>query len=159
MEIDYVVCPKCGAGNLASDTACVTCGTLLHQQPAIQNLTCPFCRTLVEGTDFFCPICGKKIREKPLSSSSLTQIGTYLVSFFLPPLGLWPAWKYLRQSDPQRKQIGILAILLTLVGIGVSIVIAISLVNQITAQINLIILKTDMLFKNVVLGCPNKSII
>lgn len=77
--------------------------------------TCPSCHTALPQNSFFCFQCGKKIKEPPVSTTILRQIGLYLLSFFLPPLGLWPAVKYLRQDDQKAKIIGIVCIILTIV--------------------------------------------
>jgi len=60
-------------------------------------------------------------QEKPLSTSLTKQLLIYLLSVSLPPLGLWPAVRYLRQKDEKAKKIGLVAILLTLVSIAVTI--------------------------------------
>jgi hypothetical protein len=82
---------------------------------------CPFCKTNLSSVDFFCPVCGKKLKEKPQSTSLTKQILIYLLSAFLPPLGIWPALKYLRQPDEKSKKIGMIAISLTIISIIFSI--------------------------------------
>lgn len=42
------------------------------------------------------------------------QIGLYLLSFFLPPLGLFPGIKYLRRGDEHARHVGLVAIFLTI---------------------------------------------
>ncbi len=83
--------------------------------------TCPHCQSNISSTDFFCPVCGKKLKEKPLSTSTTKQILIYLLSILLPPLGIWPAIKYLRQSDEKSKKIGIAAIILTVISLVITI--------------------------------------
>lgn len=83
--------------------------------------TCPYCKANVPSSDFFCPACGKKLKEKPPSTSTSRQILIYLLSVFLPPLGIWPAIKYLRQSDEKSKKIGLAAIILTVISIVITI--------------------------------------
>jgi len=82
---------------------------------------CPSCKNPVVGEVYFCPNCGHKLVDKPLSTTVVKQIGIYALSFFLPPLGLWPAFKYLRQADRKAKQIGAAAIIITLVSVIISI--------------------------------------
>lgn len=85
------------------------------------QLICPHCKSNVSLLDFFCPVCGKKLKEKPLSTSLSKQLLIYLLSTLLPPLGLWPAVKYLRQPDEKSKKIGITAIILTVISIILTI--------------------------------------
>ncbi len=91
---------------------------------------------VVLPTDYFCPHCSKKIRDKPLSASFGSQIKIYLISFLLPPLGLWPAFKYLRQPDQKFKTIGAVAIALTFASILISALFIIRGINQINEAVN-----------------------
>jgi|SRR6185369_2931798 len=87
-----------------------------------KNLTaCPSCSLPVLADFYYCPNCSKQLRSKPIKVSALKQIGVYLLSFFLAPLGLYPAFKYLRQPDPKTKMIGWIAVILTFVGISITI--------------------------------------
>ena len=97
---------------------------------------CPFCAKPVTAEDYFCPHCGKKIRDKPLSTTLLTQFGIYALSFFLPPLGLWPAFRYLRQSDQAHKRIGWIAIGLTIITVVLTSIITVGIMNSINATVN-----------------------
>ena len=99
------------------------------------NQSCPSCRTVTSAMSFFCPNCGKKLREKPLSTSVLRQIGIYLFSILLPPLGLWHGITYLLQKDRKAKIIGGVAILLTLVSTVITIWLAAELMNTIYRRI------------------------
>ena len=94
------------------------------------QLNCSHCKEVISPSDFFCPSCGKKIKDKPLSTTIGRQIYIYLLSLLLPPLGLWPAFKYLRQPDEKAKKIGIIAVLLTIISIVVSSWFAISFTNS-----------------------------
>ena len=71
--------------------------------------------------DIFCPACGKKLKRSDLSTGIQKQIGVYLLSFFLPPFGLFPAIKYLRQADSKSKKIGVIALVLTVISILITI--------------------------------------
>ena len=82
---------------------------------------CPVCHIQIPAADYFCPNCGKELHEKPLSTSVGKQIGIYLTSFFLPPLGLWPGIKYLRQKDQKAQVVGIIAVFLTILSIGLAV--------------------------------------
>jgi hypothetical protein len=68
--------------------------------------TCIYCKGNISLSDYFCPHCGKKVKEKLLPTTLIRQILVYLLSVFLPPLGIWPAIKYLRQGDKKSITIG-----------------------------------------------------
>jgi len=85
------------------------------------QIACPYCKRNVSSLDYFCPNCGKKIKEKPLSTSLTKQSLIYLLSAFLPPMGIWPAIKYLRQPDKKSKKIGLIAIILTVASIVITL--------------------------------------
>jgi hypothetical protein len=104
-------------------------------QPAAQ-IICPFCSTLVDTTAFFCSVCGKNVKEKPLSTGILTQIGLYLVSVFLPPLFLGLTIKYLKSKDPKAKQVGMISLGLTVITLIVVIWLSISVAKNLTRTIN-----------------------
>jgi uncharacterized membrane protein YvbJ len=76
---------------------------------------CPHCKGSTSPSDIFCPTCGKKLKDAAPSISLISQILIYSLSFFLPPLGLWPGIKYLKQSDQKSKKIGWAAIILTVI--------------------------------------------
>ncbi len=100
---------------------------------------CPVCRNSIDLTDFFCRACGAKLKEKPPSISLFKQLSLYALSFLLPPFGLIPAIKYLRQEDSKSKQVGIIAIVLTVISLIVSIMLIFNFMNTysqaITGQI------------------------
>ena len=87
--------------------------TVNYTEPSAQ--TCPQCHQAVSPTDVFCPHCGKQLKEAELKISLITQLWIYFVSLFLPPLGFWPGIKYYRNSDPKAQQIGMIAIILSVV--------------------------------------------
>lgn len=100
------------------------------------NFPCPNCKLPVLTNFYFCPNCAKSLRPKPLSVSVGKQIGIYLLSVLLPPLGLWPAFKYLKQEDDKAKIVGLVAIVLTIISTIVTIYFAVGLFNQLNQQIN-----------------------
>lgn len=104
----------------------------------MQNFTtkCPKCQTENPIDSNFCLNCGFKLKEPSLSSSLWKQASIYLISFFLPPFGLVPAFKYLRQNDPKLKNIGLIAICLTLLSIFISISLGITLFNELNTEVN-----------------------
>ena len=83
--------------------------------------TCPNCKNQVLPIDIFCPTCGKKLKNGESSLGIQKQIGLYLLSFFLPPFGLFPAIQYLRQADSKSKTIGAIALALTVISILITI--------------------------------------
>jgi hypothetical protein len=69
----------------------------------------------------YCHNCGNPLRAKPPATSVSRQLIVYLISFFLAPLGLWFAWKYLKQDDQTSKTIGAVAIILTIAAVALAI--------------------------------------
>ncbi len=98
-------------------------------------LTCSFCHQPIQPTFFFCPNCGKEAKPKPLNISALTQLGIYALSLLLPPLGLWPGMKYLREPNQSSKLVGIIAILLTIISLIVTFYLAAQLANTVNQQV------------------------
>lgn len=82
---------------------------------------CKNCKTLLYPIYNFCPTCGLKIKDPVITVSVAKQIGVYLLSFFLPPLGLWPGIKYLRQGSEKVKMVGIIAVVLTVLSVIISL--------------------------------------
>ena len=98
--------------------------------------TCLNCKGNISLSDYFCPSCGKKLKEKPLSTTFLKQLLIYFVSFFLPPLGIWPAIKYLRQSDEKLKRIGLAALVLTIISTLITSWLIFSLINSLNKELS-----------------------
>ena len=94
-----------------------------------QALTCPKCATSAPQESFFCSHCGHKLKEPPLSTTVLRQIGIYLLSFFLPPLGLMPGIRYLRQPSYKANFIGFACIGLTVISIAITIWASLGFIN------------------------------
>jgi len=97
---------------------------------------CPQCKGNVSSLDFFCPNCGKKLKEPPLSTTLLKQTLIYALSLFLPPAGVWPAIKYLRQPDEKSKRVGIIALLFTVISIILTIWLSMGFLNSFTKRLN-----------------------
>lgn len=102
----------------------------------MDQVSCPSCQYPILGTNYFCPNCGKKLKDPPVKTGLGNQIGIYLVSILLPPMGLWPGIKYLRQNDKKAKIIGSIAIVITVLSLVVSTVATINFVNQINNSVN-----------------------
>ena len=98
--------------------------------------TCVYCKANISESDSFCPNCGKELKENPLSTTFLKQLLIYSVSFFLPPLGIWPGIKYLRQSDEKSKKIGLAAIFLTIISIVITSWLTIGLINSFNKELS-----------------------
>jgi len=94
--------------------------------------TCPYCQGSISSADYFCPSCGKKLKEKPLATTFGKQLMIYLISVFLPPLGILPAIKYLRQPDAKSKKIGLVTLVLTIISVIVTTWLTIGLVNSLS---------------------------
>jgi hypothetical protein len=97
---------------------------------------CPQCHQPIQPDWYFCPNCGKNLQAKPRSTTVLTQIGIYALSVFLPPLGLWPGIQYLREESPKAKQIGMIAIALTVVSTIVTVWITFAFIQSYISSIN-----------------------
>ncbi len=102
---------------------------------SLMEATCPFCRQAVPGTANFCPFCGRQLRYKPLETTIYRQALVYLVSFFLPPFGLWYARKYLKQSDRRSKRAGWAAVILTVLSLVLTLWAAKLLMDAVNQQI------------------------
>ncbi len=98
---------------------------------------CKYCHFPLSDTYFFCPNCGKKAKEPPLSTQLGKQISLYALSLFVPPFGLWPAIKYLNQGDEKSKRIGLIAFILSIIGIIGTIWITMDYVDQANKAVNL----------------------
>ncbi len=100
--------------------------------------TCPTCHAPVSATENFCPRCGAKLKEPPLSTSAGRQAFIYLISFSLAPFGLAYAFKYLKQSNPKARRVGIVVIVLTILAIALMIWIANAFTNWEYQSINVL---------------------
>lgn len=71
-----------------------------------------------------------------LSTTVVKQIVIYLVSFFLPPFGLFWVFKYLRSDDEKARKIGLIAVVLTLVSLILTLWISKNFIDNATQSIN-----------------------
>lgn len=99
-------------------------------------LICPKCHQPVAFDDYFCPNCGTKLKVAPPATTLSKQIEVYLISLLLPPLGLFPAVNYLRQSDQKSKKIGYIAIAITIFSIIVTTIYVLNLYKSFSAGLN-----------------------
>lgn len=102
----------------------------------MDQAACPKCHLPVLPVFYFCPNCGKNLRPKPLSTSTGKQIGIYLLSFFLPPLGLWPGIRYLFQKSGKAKVVGVIAVLLTMISVLIMLQLVMGMVDQFNQQLS-----------------------
>ncbi len=86
--------------------------------------TCPRCHAPVRPTDYYCYNCGKKLRMTPPSLRIESLVTLFLVSIFLPPLGILMGWPYLREKDWTRRIIGTAAVLANILATFVAIKLA-----------------------------------
>lgn len=92
-------------------------------EPTIQN-QCPKCGTAISGNEYFCPNCGQALKSKPADTGIPKQILIYLISFFLVPFGLGYVFTYMGQPDKKARTIGTVALILTILAIGLTIFLA-----------------------------------
>lgn len=102
-----------------------------------KEIICNICHTKNPSTFYFCPNCGRELQKKPLSTSIFKQLGIYLLSIALPPLGLWPGIKYLRGKTTAEKLIGTTAIILTLIVSVVTIWYTMILISDFQSILNM----------------------
>ncbi|OGH24721.1 MAG: hypothetical protein A3B47_00635 [Candidatus Levybacteria bacterium RIFCSPLOWO2_01_FULL_39_24] len=100
------------------------------------QLNCPNCKQNIATSDYFCPNCGKKLKDKPLSTTIARQIFVYSFSLLLPPLGLWPAIRYLKQESDKARMIGFIAIVLTIISTAVELWLGLGFINTFNQQFN-----------------------
>ena len=79
---------------------------------------------------------GKIGESETIQVGLLKQIFIYLGSLFLPPLGLWWGFKYLKQKNPDVKRIGYLAVLLTVISLVLTVWLSFNLVNTLNQSFN-----------------------
>jgi hypothetical protein len=97
---------------------------------------CPKCRSVILPNTNFCPSCGFKVKDPAVVMTLTKQVGLYLVSFLLPPLGLWPGIKYLKNPDEKIRHVGLIAIFLTVFSIIISIWAYVGFIKTINKTLN-----------------------
>lgn len=97
---------------------------------------CPGCKTLNESANKFCANCGKQLKEITLATNPSKQVIIYLISFFLAPLGLWWAVKYIRSNDTKAKKIGWVCVVLTVISILLSFTVVGAIAGSVNSQLN-----------------------
>lgn len=97
---------------------------------------CSSCNLPIQDNFYFCPNCGKKLKEKPLSTSIGKQIVIYTISFIIPPSGFWYGFKYISQQGKNRKIIGILSIVITLISSIISVYLFKNFIDNINIELS-----------------------
>ncbi len=77
-----------------------------------------------------------QLTNKTLSTAVGKQIFIYALSFLLPPLGLWPGIKYLKQKDEKSRMIGFIVIVLTIISTAITIWFTLGFINTFNQSIN-----------------------
>lgn len=95
---------------------------------------CPHCKSAIPQGVNFCPNCGHQIREPKLTTGK--KIGLYIFSILVPPFGIIPAIRYLRNSDPSTKKVGTILLVLSILSFAVNLWIGIYFMNTLNATIN-----------------------
>lgn len=96
---------------------------------------CPSCGSITAPDDVFCGHCGFQLNRQ-VKIGIGKQIWIYFVALFLPPFGLIWTWKYLRGTNPQAKRIGWMALILTIVGILLTIWATAGFLSSVQNQMN-----------------------
>lgn len=87
----------------------------------IPSVSCPSCKLPVLSEFYYCPNCGKQQRAKPIEVSAGKQVGVYLLGFFMPPLAIPFALRYIKQPNKKTRIIGMAVLSLVIVSIGLSL--------------------------------------
>jgi len=98
--------------------------------------TCKYCAYPISKESFYCPHCGKKLREKPASLGILSLLLLFVLSTFLPPLGLGMTIRYIKAEDKTAKIVGWISLVLTISAIFITILLAKSMFEDLNQQIN-----------------------
>ena len=96
---------------------------------------CKKCKAAILESYSFCPSCGIKVKDV-CDISVGKQIGLYLLSVFLPPLGLFPGLRYLKNENETAKHIGLILIFLTILSSIISVWMFFGVINTINKTIN-----------------------
>ena len=96
------------------------------------NNVCKYCKNPIMETFYFCPNCGKKLKEPPFKFSWGKTIAIVLESVLLPPLGLFPGFRYLRMKEAGAKTLGAIAIILTIVSSVLATIYFMNFINNLS---------------------------
>lgn len=102
----------------------------------MEQKVCEVCHQPIQETFYFCPNCGKKLKEAPLSTSTVKQLGLYIFSLLLPPLGLFPGFRYLRQKNKKARLVGVVILFITIVSTVVTMWLTLQVVNSFNKSVD-----------------------
>lgn len=97
---------------------------------------CPVCHLPMKPEYYFCYNCGKNLRPAPLSTTILKQLGLYVGSVVLMPLGLIWGLRYIKESSVKGKLIGWACIVITIVSFLIISVFLFNTIQQVNEQVN-----------------------
>ena len=97
---------------------------------------CPKCKSAVPADAYFCPNCGNQLKAKPSDTILLKKIYVYCVSLFLPPFGLWYAWKYFKYGDYESRKIGWISVILTIISVIITLWLTAGFINSVYQSLN-----------------------
>ncbi len=100
------------------------------------NSVCPVCHRSALPEYYFCPNCGKNLKPVPLSTTVLKQLGLYIGSVVLMPLGLIWGLRYLKESTLKAKLIGWACIVITIVSFVIISVVLFNTIREVNEQVN-----------------------
>lgn len=96
-------------------------------------IECPACHAGVAPDAIFCPHCGRKLREELTVWKIISAV---FIGLFLPPLGFFTGFRYLKSKDERTRQVGILAIGLTIISLVFTSILTVKFMGEVNSQIN-----------------------
>lgn len=81
---------------------------------------CTSCSKLVTSPGKFCPFCGQPNIEQEVGVSNGEKIRIYVLSFVLAPLGLYWFFKFLKSDDKEKRKVGNIALIITILTLGIT---------------------------------------
>ena len=100
------------------------------------NSVCPVCHIPVLPDYYFCYNCGKNLKPVPLSTTVIKQVGLYLGSIVLFPLGLIWGLRYIKETSLKAKLVGWVCILISIVTFAVVSMVLFTTIREVNEQVN-----------------------
>ncbi len=100
------------------------------------KLVCPFCHQPIEAGVSQCPFCGHSLQLSPPPISVFKQLAIFTGSFFLPPMGFFWGVRFLKKPDRLSKNVGIIAIILTVFSLYLTILLTVKFVQDFNQQVS-----------------------
>ncbi len=102
-----------------------------------QGFICPKCSTIAIPGSKFCANCGTMLIDPALEKVGVgKQIWIYFVSIVAPPLGLIWFFKFIGSKSGQKRLVGIIALILTIVSSAVTIWVSMGFVTMLQQQLS-----------------------